>query len=187
MSPERKNKIQQYRFDKDKILSLYSASMIYTGLSEILYCPIKDLCFIQEHNHKPKLNPACHKNASLIDFSISHTDNAVLTGIVSGCNIGVDIESIKNAPFDVMPIVFHKEEIDYINSSNPEERDKRFFEIWTKKEAYTKCIGTGLVCDLTSINTLKLPFYIMLITKTIDDYIYSVAVSSGGDSLTKLQ
>ena len=75
MPAERKSKIENYRYDKDKILSLYSASLIYLGLSEILDRPIRDLHIIRKKNHKPRLDSLYHKEAEMLDFSISHTDN----------------------------------------------------------------------------------------------------------------
>ena len=86
----------------------------------------------------------------------------------------MDIEKVTAAPLQVMSTVFHPEEINYINDFDQNEINKRFFTIWTKKEAYTKCTGTGLVCDITKINVLDLPDDVAVITESFDDYIYSV-------------
>ena len=46
------------------------------------------------------------------------------------------------------------EELAYVNSAPDEhERNYRFFEVWTSKEAYFKYIGTGIT-TLKSVNVL---------------------------------
>lgn len=98
-------------------------------------------------------------------FSISHTDGlTVIT--VSDCEAGIDVEKIKKADLRVARR-FLKEEIDYITEK---DSDRRFFEVWTKKEAYLKCKGTGLSGGLNSVNVLELPFE----TMNYEDYIISV-------------
>ncbi|WP_083330258.1 4'-phosphopantetheinyl transferase superfamily protein [Lachnospira pectinoschiza] len=56
------------------------------------------------------------------------------------------------------------------------DKERAFFEIWTKKEAYTKCIGTGLSVDLKSINTLSASINNNIITFTKNEYMCSVCV-----------
>ena len=105
------------------------------------------------------------KDISSLFFSVSHTEG--LTVIALGdSEVGIDVEKIKNPDFRIIRR-FLKEEAEYIAECNC---DRRFFEIWTKKEAYLKWKGTGISGGLDSVNVLELPF------KTMDyeDYIISV-------------
>ena len=98
-------------------------------------------------------------------FSISHKDDLTVIAF-SNYEVGVDVEKIKKADLRVIKR-FLKEEADYITEC---DSDWRFFEVWTKKEAYLKCKGTGLSGGLKSVNVLNLPI------KTLrhEDYMVSV-------------
>lgn len=48
---------------------------------------------------------------------------------------------------------FSKAEVAYIEEVT-EEKDRRFFEIWTKKEAYSKYVGKGLSMGLNSFDVM---------------------------------
>ena len=98
-------------------------------------------------------------------FSISHKEELTVIAF-SACEVGVDAERIKKADLRVARR-FLKEEIDYITEC---DSDRRFFEVWTKKEAYLKCKGTGIAGGLKSVNDLNLPFK----TTIYEDYIISV-------------
>lgn len=184
----RRDYVNSYLFDADKRLSLYSA-LLLSHMLETHFGIADGLQGIHwVRGEKPFLS-----SFPDIDFNFSHTRNAILCGISSEGKIGVDIERCENAPFDIMPTVFHPEEIHYIDNTlskkisvsirstspgrtpvsvgsiplqkntipmehNPAaERERAFFELWTRKEAYTKTTGTGLLCDLTSTNTLTVP------------------------------
>ncbi len=105
------------------------------------------------------------KNISDLFFSISHTDSLTVIA-VSDCEVGIDAEKIRKADLRVLRR-FLKEESDYVNAC---DSDRRFFEIWTKKEAYLKYKGTGLSGGLQSVNVLNLPIK----TFGFEDYIISV-------------
>jgi phosphopantetheinyl transferase len=49
---------------------------------------------------------------------------------------------------------FHPDEQDYVFAAQGQERVKRFYEIWTKKESYLKYLGTGIDCALNSFSVL---------------------------------
>ena len=152
LPPKRQTIVKKYTYESDKRLSMYSVLLlshmlqthfhITDGLQDILW----------ENGKKPYL-----VSFPNIDFSYSHTSNAILCGVSSDGNIGVDLERCYNAPFEVMTFVFHPNEISYVESFPYPEKTHAFFEIWTRKEAYTKEKGTGLICDLISINTLSVP------------------------------
>ncbi len=167
VSAERQKKVCAYRFPKDQKLSLYAALLARYGISQQFHIPVKELTFTCEPFHKPFCDqiPSC-------DFSLSHTDGMVLLGVKNTGIIGADVECKKNAPYRIMPSVFHEEEIAYITSAAPEEQNYRFFEIWTQKEAYTKAIGTGLCTEVTKINTLSLSEHFLSWQDT--SHVYSI-------------
>lgn len=170
VSYERMGKINRYKFESDKILSLYAAVMTRLAIVKETGIDNKNLEFNYSDMKKPKLVAPNIKPP--IDFNFSHTKGAVLLGLSTDSAVGVDVEQLREAPFDIMNIFCHPAEVDYINSSPYKE--KAFFEIWTKKEAYTKCIGTGLSCNLKSINTLAAPFCDNIETFIQDGYVCSV-------------
>lgn len=148
----RRQKTLRYLHDSDKRLSLYAPLLLSYMLK---------LHYNIDYNKQDILWNTLEKPYLIsrpdIDFNFSHTYNAILCGISSQGRIGVDIEACKSAPFEIMPSVFHAEEIDYIDHFTGPEKDKAFFELWTRKEAYTKEKGVGLACNLPSINTLSVP------------------------------
>ena len=98
-------------------------------------------------------------------FNVSNKDSLTVIAM-SDSEVGVDVERVKKATLKVIKR-FLKEEADYITEC---DSDYRFFVIWTKKEAYLKCKGTGLSGGLNSVNVLKLPIQ----TVAHEDYIISV-------------
>ncbi|MGN1295963.1 MAG: 4'-phosphopantetheinyl transferase family protein [Bacilli bacterium] len=80
------------------------------------------------------------KNGKFI--SLSHSSNLVAIAI-SDIDVGIDIEMIKPFNENLFDKVFsYQEKEEYLKEQNKDF----FFQIWTKKEAYTKRIGTGLTC-----------------------------------------
>ena len=172
VSDERKSRISRFKFVPDQKLSLYAALLTRMAIIELTHMSNQDLHFSTNRNQKPYLI-SDHQ----LDFNFSHTRNAILCSISSHACVGTDIEAIQNAPLEVMPHVFHPFEIQYVTHSNALQ-DKRFFEIWTKKEAYTKNSGIGLTCDLVSINTMDSVMASHFYTWQEDSYICSVYASS---------
>lgn len=175
LSKERQEKILRYRYDSDKILSLYAGVLTRLALMRELSCTNDQLAFVYTDKKKPRLLPdPAHPYP--VDFSFSHTRQAVLLGVTKEGQIGVDIEQLRSAPFRVMPSVFHPEEISYVEHASTDKKNYHFYEIWTRKEAYAKYLGTGLSKTLSSVNTLASPVKEMLYTWTVADYMCSVCV-----------
>ncbi len=79
-------------------------------------------------------------------FNISHSGDYAVCA-VSDKEIGIDIEKIR----EINPKTFERfaseKETGYISSHK-----NGLFEIWTLKEAYFKCIGTGLGTDIKNVS-----------------------------------
>jgi phosphopantetheine--protein transferase-like protein len=89
-------------------------------------------------------------------FNISHDNDFVLLGTCNNQSVGIDIMKVKqsnpNIPIPDMLSnlkgIFTDVEWTYITSvRNPRDQLTRFFELWTAKEAYVKCLGTGLYTE----------------------------------------
>ena len=97
-----------------------------------------------------------------IHLSIAHSGGTVAVA-VADMPIGIDAEEIRPMKLKLASRFCLDEEIEYIFGHLPSEEElcsigkgetlKRFLEIWTLKEAYFKCIGTGIT-DPKSINVL---------------------------------
>lgn len=86
-------------------------------------------------------------------FSITHT--AGMIGIaISDESVGIDAEKICDADLRITKRFFTAQE--NLRIENSANKNKRFLEIWTKKEAYLKYIGKGLHTPMRSFDVFEL-------------------------------
>lgn len=97
-------------------------------------------------NHKPKLEGGPF-------FNISHSETMVVLGFDEAFEIGVDVEKVKEIDVASLSNYFHPDEISYLEEHSHDV--ELFYEIWTKKEAFLKACGTGIVKGLDQISVLK--------------------------------
>lgn len=81
-------------------------------------------------------------------FSISHSKGFIAVA-VSESPVGVDCERIDEIRPHALRRTFTAEEQRYADT--PE----RFYEVWTRKEAYFKRLGTGITENFASFNSLS--------------------------------
>ncbi len=113
-------------------------------------------------------------------FSISHSADIVACAI-SDKEIGLDIEQIKNIRLKAAEKFADEAEIAYIGNDI-----NRFFEIWTLKEAFFKCKGTGLGADIKSVSfnvdennvTCSENGYRLFFEEIADGYVCSVCIKN---------
>lgn len=166
ISDERKNRILNFHNIKDRKLSLYSALLTRMTLCKRLNINNENLHFFYSLS-KPVLH-----NKSNLNFSISHSQNLIVVSF-SKKKIGIDIEIIQNPPFCLINDIFHSVECEYINDINY-LKAIRFFEVWTRKEAFGKYHKVGLCYDLKNFNTLSKNERNNFYTVKYGDYILSV-------------
>nr|WP_237391871.1 4'-phosphopantetheinyl transferase superfamily protein [Paenibacillus dendrobii] len=86
-------------------------------------------------------------------FNISHSGEWVVCALDS-LPVGVDVEEIKEAPFEISKRFFSREERTFLFNEAEEVRNESFYYIWTLKESYIKAIGQGLSYGLESFTVL---------------------------------
>ena len=115
-------------------------------LAEKLNMNPLDLSIIRGINNKPVLS--CNHAY----FNLSHTRDAFAFVIARDFHVGIDLEKVRQI-LNIHPIMdnfFNFTEREYILD---EEVDtfNRFFLLWTRKEAFLKALGTGLIENLNQI------------------------------------
>ncbi len=89
---------------------------------------------------KKKLDP----NPDKIDFNITHSKDLLAIAVGRNLSLGIDIERRDLRAFKAMKKFFTNEEITYFQTLSDTEKLNYFYDLWTAKEAATKCLGTGL-------------------------------------------
>lgn len=90
-------------------------------------------------------------------FSASHSGSVCVVAFAS-CEVGLDVESTRRiGRFDeIAGRFFHEEERDAMRMTKS-EKQRVFYEIWTRKEAVLKMSGKGLAGNLAGFNALRDP------------------------------
>lgn len=87
-----------------------------------------------------------------ISFNYSHADAGILCGIAE-TPVGVDIERLIHPTERLIRTVCHANEKKMLLAiEDPAMQIRYFSKIWTAKESYLKCIGTGIRQKLSNLD-----------------------------------
>ena len=161
----RKSKLLNYKCFKQIALSLISEIIVRQKYVSNYNCNNKNIVFQKNKYGKPFLD-----NSHLF-FNISHSNDALVVAF-SDKEIGVDIEKVNSYSCNIAKRYFCDNEYRFIVSKQS-NRNNRFFDIWTKKEAYIKYLGMGLSKPLNSFNVLSKEFNKHSFGFRIDNYYVS--------------
>lgn len=100
-------------------------------------------------------------------FSVSHSGGCAAF-IDSSEDIGIDIQLIQGENRYAARFFTENEQL-YAKRS-----DAAFFEVWTRKEAYVKMLGTGLSHGLRSFDVLNRSLCCNFTTEKLEHHIFSV-------------
>ncbi|MFA6843134.1 MAG: 4'-phosphopantetheinyl transferase superfamily protein [Bacilli bacterium] len=116
----------------DLDIHTYQHNKAYEILLEILekYFGYSNVIIKKDNKGKPYL-----ENIADIYFSISHRD-FYITIAISNLNVGIDIETYHRYNSNISKRCFTLNEQSYIDKDK--KTQDRFYEIWTKKEAFIK-------------------------------------------------
>lgn len=91
-----------------------------------------------------------HPAGCPLRFNLSHTTGLVVCAVSLGCEIGVDAEDTHRrcADLSIASRYFAPEEVALLEAAPKDDRPRRFFQLWTLKEAYIKAKGAGLSIPL---------------------------------------
>ncbi|MBQ9227771.1 MAG: 4'-phosphopantetheinyl transferase superfamily protein [Eubacterium sp.] len=131
-------KALRLRFEADRERSVLGATLIHRAFQEDF--PNRDYALTVNAYGKP-CYPAQLTEQRPAYFNLSHSGKLVV--LAKGtCALGVDVEAIRSVDISRFARVFSEEEMASLQGSPTP--DESFFTLWTRKEAFVKCLGKGL-------------------------------------------
>ena len=152
LSAEERERAAQFRFERHRDAFIAARGALRVLLARYLGSSAVDVTFVYGPNGKPSLPD------SRVEFNVSHTDGVAVLAFAQDCALGVDIECIRPIA-DMMHIArrfFCRGEAQELDALPEAQRERAFFQCWTRKEAYIKATGNGLSTALSEFRvTLK--------------------------------
>lgn len=143
----RRRRIDSMKHESGKALSLGVGVLLHKALTEMGVEEPDEVCMNEFEKPFYKEYPEIH-------FSLSHSGVMAMCAI-SDRPVGCDVEKIRERDLDIAKRFFTSEEYDLIKSQKTDElQTKMFFRIWTLKESFVKCIGTGLSTPLNEFSII---------------------------------
>lgn len=140
MSAERKDVVTKLKIPHKQKLKIAADHICRKAISEFCSINPDEINFEISGHGKP------YAKGLNVHFSISHSGDYVACA-VSDKEIGIDIEKIREINPEISKRFACESELEYIKT-----HPNGLFEIWTLKEAYFKCIGTGLGTDIKDVS-----------------------------------
>ncbi len=136
-----KEKLENIKNTSTYRQSFYADLLTRTLIHQKTNLNFDEIQFVKGIKGKPRLeNERLH-------FNYSHSGNQIAV-ILSDKKCGIDIEKIQKNRLKVGERYFSEEEKQQLTKAK--DKDYRFAQLWTIKEAYLKYIGSGLSKSLKS-------------------------------------
>ena len=151
---------ERFYFEKDRNHFIVAHGILRILIGRYLNVEPSRLRFCLNAYGKPSLEPSLHMPA--LSFNISHAHDLALFAFTYARQVGVDVEYMrlgggdsgddgdgKNGDYEQLAQhYFSPYERDVLQRLPVEEKQRAFFQCWTRKEAYIKARGTGLSLPL---------------------------------------
>lgn len=142
VSAYRRDKVMRLRFRHGRNASLAAGVLLAYVLDEYAGVDERDCAYVMGDRGKPRI--VCGTD---VHFSLSHTDN--LVGVMVGCApCGIDVERIRSFPESIVKRIFSDDDrAVYMSFDDERERDLYCAKVWTRREAYGKMTGDGVLMN----------------------------------------
>lgn len=140
LSDQEIERSQYFKFEEARSNYLISQGTLKFLLGKYLDKDPQDVVMARRSKGKPYIA----EDESLF-FNISNSGSRCVYAFTRIGEVGIDLEELRtlNDLDDMIEKNYTATEQRYINQV-PEERAKRFFQLWTVKESYNKAIGEGM-------------------------------------------
>jgi len=157
LSGDEQARAQRFRFEQEQRRFVVGRGLLRTILGRYLNLPPQNLVLKYGEYGKPEL--ALESSLQRSSFNLSHSGDLVLYAFTCEIEIGIDLEQIHPIP-DVQQLAeqfFSPLERAELDALPAQRKLEAFFSGWTRKEAYLKARGDGLVYPLDQFSVALAP------------------------------
>jgi 4'-phosphopantetheinyl transferase len=153
LSPCERSRCERLLFGRDRRDFAAAHALLRAALSATANRPRSEWTFEAGRFGKPHLAPAIAAHTP-ISFNLTHTHGLVACAVVkqADVDVGIDVEATERHE-DLSELAgefFSIAEAVEILHLAGDDRERRFYETWTLKEAFIKALGDGLSHPLNS-------------------------------------
>ncbi len=142
-SSEEKSRAERFKFAIHRNRFIVSHGFVRNLLAKYLNVKPEDIEYAKGEQGKP-----CIFSNNLVDlqFNLSHTQDIAILAVTRHAAVGIDIEfnDRKTDWQGICKRFFNISEQEALFSLPEAQQANAFFDLWTRKEAYMKVLGTGL-------------------------------------------
>ncbi len=157
LSRDERARAARFRFERHRRRFVVRRAALRHLLSGYTGTPAAALQFLYAPRGKPELSPCT--NPAAVHFNSSHSGEVCVICLSGTGPLGVDIERVRPVPEaeDIAHRYFSAAELQDLSDVPLHERERAFFNCWTRKEAYVKAVGDGLFVPLDSFDVTLIP------------------------------
>lgn len=156
LSQDERSRYERIVFAEKKHEYLVTRVLCRQLLGKLLGDSPAQLAFDLGAYGRPELraSSSCNPDAVRVRFNLSNTRGLVACAVTWDFDVGVDVEDMERntATTAVADRFFSPHEVSALRALAPHHQARRFFELWTLKEAYIKARGLGLAIPLESFS-----------------------------------
>lgn len=158
LSIDELSRVERFHLERDRYHWIIARGVLRRLLAQYLQRDPGYISFSYNQYGKPELLLPS-KQRQPLHFNVSHSHNSALYAFAYRRHVGVDIEYINShVDYDAMArYSFSEAEYDALCLFPPEKRRRAFFQGWTRKEAYVKARGIGLVLPMKQFSIVLEP------------------------------
>lgn len=171
MPPSRRAQVERLHFPDDRRRTVAGECLARRMIARYCGLPPAEILFARTDKNKP------FAVGLPVHFSVSHSGAWALCAL-SNRPVGADIEKIRPVRPALIRRVCTPDELAFVHdAADSGEAERRFFRVWTGKEAFFKREGTGIT-SLQSISVLDETVRRNLIFFCAGDYAVSLLYTS---------
>ena len=148
LSQGERARAQKFKSDAKYREYIVTRGLLRQTLTSMAGLDIAGVDFLDDEHGKPCLDSRVA--GETIAFNVSHSHGLALVALTPGGRLGVDLEKIR-PEVDWLPLArryFSGTEFRALDEFPEDLRLKAFFTCWTRKEAFVKALGAGVVYGL---------------------------------------
>jgi 4'-phosphopantetheinyl transferase len=137
---DKRDVISHMQFEKGRAASLLGLQLVKRGIRALGFADFDLKAIRFPRGGKPYCNLP-------VDFNISHSGDMVVCALSTNSRIGIDIERLREIRIAAFERFLKTRERAWVG-----ENTRRFFELWTQKEAVVKSYGEGGITNIRRVN-----------------------------------